>query len=79
MQRLARADRAQRTDRRAASSLARGAGVFSSSRPRRVGIKQKATDEDDLQENKLGPNVLAGIREVKANTKWTAATVIKNE
>ena len=38
-----------------------------------------STDDDKLHETKLGPNVLAGIKEVKENTKWAAATVIKNE
>jgi hypothetical protein len=39
----------------------------------------RSGEEDKQQENKLGPNVLAGIKEVKENTRWTAGTIIKNE
>ena len=43
------------------------------------GHRVRSSEEDNLQETKLGPNVLAGIKDFKENTQWTAATVIKNE
>lgn len=36
-------------------------------------------DDEKLHESKLGPNVLAGVKELKENIKWTPATVIRND
>lgn len=36
-------------------------------------------DDDGLQETKLGPNVLAGIKELRENMQWTTATVMRND
>jgi hypothetical protein len=38
-----------------------------------------SADPDDLHEAKLGPNVAAGIKDVKENLTWSPATVIRNE
>uniref|UniRef100_A0A383VD77 FAD-binding FR-type domain-containing protein n=1 Tax=Tetradesmus obliquus TaxID=3088 RepID=A0A383VD77_TETOB len=40
---------------------------------------RSSVDPDELHEAKLGPNVVAGIREVKEKLTWSPATVIRNE
>lgn len=39
----------------------------------------RASEEDSLHEAKLGPNVVAGIKEVKESLQWWTATVMRNE
>lgn len=49
-------------------------------RGRRSVIAASAADPDKLHEEKLGPNVAAGIKDVKENRlTWSPATVIRNE
>jgi hypothetical protein len=45
----------------------------------RVVARATGSDSDDLHENKLGPNVAAGIKDVKDGLTWRPATVIRNE
>ncbi|KAF6262076.1 hypothetical protein COO60DRAFT_1699496 [Scenedesmus sp. NREL 46B-D3] len=48
--------------------------------PARLGVAVRSSvDPDELHEAKLGPNVVAGIREVKEKLTWSPATVIRNE
>ena len=47
-------------------------------RSRRAPLARSSND-DELQEIKLGPNVTAGIREVKEGLAWSPATVTRNE
>lgn len=42
-------------------------------------VVRSSTDPDDLHETKLGPNVAAGIKDVKERLTWSPATVIRNE
>lgn len=39
----------------------------------------RSSDSDEAHENKLGPNVAAGIKDVKEGLTWRTATVIRNE
>lgn len=49
-------------------------------RHRRAGLAVRSSaDPDDLHETKLGPNVAAGIKDVKEGLQWSPATVIRNE
>lgn len=60
------------------------AGTFSygsslnASRGRQL-VARSSVDPDELHENKLGPNVAAGIKDVKNTLSWRPATVIRNE
>lgn len=51
----------------------------SSCRTSRVLVARSSVDPDELHENKLGPNVAAGIKDVKNTLTWRPATVIRNE
>ena len=42
-------------------------------------VARSSVDPDELHENKLGPNVAAGIKDVKNSLTWRTATVIRNE
>jgi len=42
-------------------------------------VVRSSVDPDELHENKLGPNVAAGIKDVKEGLTWKTATVIRNE
>lgn len=42
-------------------------------------VVRSSVDPDELHENKLGPNVAAGIKDVRTSLTWRPATVIKNE
>ena len=42
-------------------------------------VVRSSVDPDELHENKLGPNVAAGIKDVKTSLTWRPATVIRNE
>lgn len=42
-------------------------------------VVKASADPDDLHETKLGPNVAAGIKDVKERLQWSPATVIRNE
>jgi hypothetical protein len=42
-------------------------------------VARSSVDPDELHENKLGPNVAAGIKDVKNTLSWRPATVIRNE
>ena len=47
--------------------------------PQRRRTLARSSNDDELQEIKLGPNVTAGIREVKEGLAWSPATVTRNE
>jgi hypothetical protein len=42
-------------------------------------LVRASLDPDDIHETKLGPNVAAGIKDVKDGLTWRPATVIRNE
>lgn len=47
--------------------------------PLRPAVHVRSTEDENLHEAKLGPNVLAGIKDVKEHLKWLSATVIRND
>eukprot|EP00879_Flechtneria_rotunda_P026022 GHRR01027696.1.p1 GENE.GHRR01027696.1~~GHRR01027696.1.p1 ORF type:complete len:252 (+),score=27.77 GHRR01027696.1:140-895(+) len=46
---------------------------------RKAAQVRSSADPDDLHETKLGPNVAAGIKDVKERLTWSPATVLRNE
>eukprot|EP00878_Enallax_costatus_P008536 GHUV01008924.1.p1 GENE.GHUV01008924.1~~GHUV01008924.1.p1 ORF type:complete len:243 (+),score=14.53 GHUV01008924.1:144-872(+) len=42
-------------------------------------VVRSSADPDDLHETKLGPNVAAGINDVKKRLQWSPGTVIRND
>lgn len=64
--------------RHPAGTVATPSAAPASSRAQHV-VARSAVDPDELHETKLGPNVAAGIKEVKEGLTWKTATVIRNE